>query len=127
MLRYAILGLLGLAMVPAAASAGDRVGSRVGFSVGFGYSQSSGGWGDRSSSHFGTSIRIGTDRYNHGHYNRYDYGRRDYGRHDWGQRYYYPAPVVVTPPPVYCPPAPPVYVGAHYGFAPIHNPLADRC
>ena len=119
-MRYVILSLLTLALVPAVASAEHRDrSSRSGFSVGFGHSERSSGWGERSSSRFDASFRIGSDRYERRSYGRYDhyrgdhyrrdYYRHDYGRGDWGHRgYYHSRPVYIAPPPVYyCPP--PVY------------------
>ncbi len=117
-MRYVLLSLLVLTLVPAIASAGDR--SRGGFSisVGGGYS-SGGGWhGDRSYSHVQTSFRYGSDRGWRGNrHHSYHYNHHPV--------YHAPAPVYCPPPvvyyrpaPVYCPPPVVVYRPAPVYIAP---------
>src|SRR5687768_14929703 len=101
-MRYVILGVLAMMLVPASVDAGDRRSSSSGFSVGIGHSERwsgdshSSGWGGHSRSSrsgFEASVRFGSDRYERNSHRRYDYGhdrgyRHDYDRYDRGRHGY---------------------------------------
>jgi hypothetical protein len=106
-MRYALLAVMVVGLMPVVAEAGHRDrdrDSRWSVSVGFGYSD----YGYRSGSHFGTGFSYSEGYRYRGHYPRYDYYPRPVYRE------YCPPPVVYRPAPVYAPPPvvyypPPVY------------------
>lgn len=123
-MRYALIGLLAVLVIPSFALAGDRYhggnSSNSGFSVSVGIGSRS-GWGSHRDSGYGdSSIRYSSYRY--GHQNGYDRGGRY--DNDFRRDFYRPAPAyhpapVYYPAPAYCPPPAYVYRPTVHHYGPV--------